>query len=149
MLELAKNNILPVLVSFTVPYPDMLMDTDGWDWIKIALRSFHAHFPGEKVLVVDNDSDDDRYAGKRAWLHAYSNAIVIRNPMTRDAAFWQHHHPRHHHHHGAGIDLAVDYCRQHGYQFLLYFEPDCLVAGRTWVENMWQQLQSGAWVTGG
>lgn len=62
MLELEKNKILPVLISYTVPYADMLVDTDGWDWIKLALRSFHAHFPQEKVLVVDNDSDDDQYA---------------------------------------------------------------------------------------
>ena len=48
MLELEKNKILPVLISYTVPYADMLVDTDGWDWIKIALRSFHAHFPGER-----------------------------------------------------------------------------------------------------
>jgi len=119
VLALEKNKILPVLISYTVPYADMLVDTDGWDWIKIALRSFHEHFPGEKVLVVDNDSDDDGYARKRAWLHAYSGAIVIRNPLTRDAVFWRQHHPRHNHHHGAGIDLAVDYCRQRGYEFLL------------------------------
>jgi hypothetical protein len=149
VLVLEENKILPVLISYTVPYADMLADTDGWDWIKIALRSFHAHFPGEKVLVVDNDSDDNRYARKRAWLHAYSGAVVIRNPLTREAVFWRHHHPRHNHHHGAGIDLAVDYCRQRGYEFLLYFEPDCLVAGRAWVENMWRQLQGGAWMTGG
>jgi hypothetical protein len=41
MLELEKNGILPTLISYTVPYDDMLTDTDGWDWIKIALGSFH------------------------------------------------------------------------------------------------------------
>ena len=89
MLALEANKILPVLISYTVPYADMLEDTDGWDWIKIALRSFHAQFPGEKVLVVDNDSDDSRYTQKREWLHAYAGAIVIRNPETRDAVFWR------------------------------------------------------------
>src|SRR5262245_42004208 len=149
MLELEKNGILPALISYTVPYADMLTDSDGWDWIKVALRSFHAHFPGEKVLVVDNDMEDERYAGKRAWLHAYPDAIVIRNPATRDAQFWEGHDPNTNHHHGTGIDLAVDYCRRRGYGFLLYFEPDCLVAGRTWVDNMWQNMRRGAWVAGG
>lgn len=94
MLELEKNGILPALISYTVPYADMLTDTDGWDWIKIALRSFHVHFPGEKVLVVDNDMEDERYAGKRAWLNAHPDAIVIRNPVTRDLRFWNNHNPR-------------------------------------------------------
>ena len=71
MLEIEKNGILPALISYTVPYTDMLTDTDGWDSNHIALRSFHVHFPGEKVLVVDNDMEDERYAGKRAWLHAH------------------------------------------------------------------------------
>jgi hypothetical protein len=148
MLELEKNGILPALISYTVPYADILTDTDGWDWIKIALRSFHVHFPGEKVLVVDNDMEDERYAGKRAWLHAHPDAIVIRNPATRDFRFWKDHNPRDNHHHGTGIDLAVAYCRRQGYAFLLYFEPDCLVCGTVWVDNMWEGMERGAWVAG-
>jgi hypothetical protein len=147
MLELVKNGILPALISYPVPYDDMLTDTDGWDWIKVSLRSFHDHFPGERVLVID--MEDERYAGKRAWLHAYPDAIVIRNPVTRDVRFWKDHNCNSNHHHGAGIDLAVDYVRRHGYGFLLHFEPDCLVTGRDWVERFWRDVQSGAWVAGG
>jgi len=102
-----------------------------------------------KVFVVDNDMEDERYAGKRSWLHEYPDAIVIRNPVTRHVQFWNDHDPNSNHHHGAGIDLAVDYCRRQRYGFLLYFEPDCLVAGRAWVDNMWQEMQRGAWVAGG
>jgi hypothetical protein len=149
MLELEKNRILPALISYTVLYADMLTDTDGWDWLKIALRSFHEHFPGERVLVVDNDMEDERYAGKRAWLRAYPDAIVISNPVTRHVQFWNDHDPNSNHHHGAGIDLAVDYCRSQRYEFLLNFEPDCLVTGRTWAESMWRDMQRGAWVAGG
>src|SRR5262249_17650744 len=114
MLDLGKNRIQPALGSYTLPYAGMLTDADGWDWIKIALRSFHAHFAGEKVLVVDNDLEDERYAGKRAWLHSYPDVFVIRNPATRDPRFWNDHDPNSNHHHGAGIDIAVDYCRRHG-----------------------------------
>jgi hypothetical protein len=46
-----------------------------------------------KVFVVDNDMEDERYAGKRSWLHEYPDAIVIRNPVTRHVQFWNDHDP--------------------------------------------------------
>ena len=88
MQELHERKILPVLISYTVPYPNMVVDSDGWDWIKVALRSFHDHFDGQKVLVVDNDKDDEAYEPKRDWLYSYPGGIVVRNPITRDPRFW-------------------------------------------------------------
>ena len=140
--------ILPVMVSYTVPYPGMDSNPEGWECIKVALRSFHEHFPDRKVLVVDNDSDDPANDPKRAWLHAYPGAIVLRNPLTRNAEFWEAHHPRRHQHHGNGIDCGVDHCRRHGVPYMLHFEPDCIVSGTSWLEAMWQCIAEGAWMAG-
>ncbi len=148
MRELHERKILPVLISYTVPYPNMGVDSDGWDWIKIALRSFHDHFDGQKVLVIDNDKDDQAYEPKRDWLYSYPGGIVVRNPITRDPRFWQDHDPEWSHHHGSGIDLAVSYCRHHRYDYMLYFEPDCLIEGMEWVKAMWRCMERGAWMSG-
>lgn len=148
MRQLEKHRILPVLISYTVSYPDMSVDSDGWDSIKVALGSFHDHFAQEKVLVVDNDKDDEAYAGKKKWLYSYPHAIVVRNQLTQAPDFWPNHHPRSNHHHGHGIDLAAAYCRRHGYDYMLYFEPDCLITGTAWFDAMWECMVDGAWMTG-
>ena len=148
MRELHEQKILPTLISYTVPYRNMSVDTDGWDWIKIALRSFHDHFDGQKVLVVDNDKDGEAYKPKRDWLHSYPGGIVVRNPLTRDPGFWQNHDPAWSNHHGLGIDVAVAYCQRHGFDYMLYFEPDCLIEGGEWVEAMWRCMEGGAWMSG-
>lgn len=148
MRRLHERSILPVLISYTAPYPDMATDSDGWDWIKIALRSFHEHFEGQYVLVIDNDGDDERYQPKKDWLYSYPEARVIRNPITENPKFWKDHDPAWNHHHGSGIDLAVAYCRHHRYEYMLYFEPDCLILGRDWVEAMWRCMEAGAWMSG-
>ncbi|MEM7425665.1 MAG: hypothetical protein AAF441_06190 [Pseudomonadota bacterium] len=148
MIDLQQKGVLPALVSYTVPYPELGNDPDGWGWIRIALRSFHEHFPGQEVLVVDNDSDDDVYRAKRNWLHSYELAKVIRNPETQKTGFWRDHHPRSNHHHGNGLDLAVRHCRKHGYGYLLIFEPDCLIEGAAWADALWQGAETGAWISG-
>ncbi|MFZ0247132.1 hypothetical protein [Candidatus Binatus sp.] len=34
--------------------------------------------------------------------------------------------------HGAGIEVAVRFARENGYDALLHFEPDCVVSGTRW-----------------
>jgi hypothetical protein len=146
--DIPLEAILPVMVSYTVPYPGMDTNPEGWECIKVALRSFHEHFPGRDVLVVDNDNDDPAHGPKREWLHAYPGAVVLRNPQTQTPAFWEAHHPRRNQHHGNGIDCGVDHCRRHGVPYMLHFEPDCFVKGTCWLEAMWQRIAEGAWMTG-
>ena len=147
-MEGMLERVLPVMVSYTVPYQNMETKSDGWDCMKIALRSFHNHLPGKKVLVVDNDRDGEIYSAKRHWLNAYDDAIVVRNPLTLESEFWNNHHPRHNQHHGNGMDFGVDYCKENGYDYMLHFEPDCLVRGIAWLKAMLECIEIGAWATG-
>lgn len=123
------RSVIPVIVSYHTPR-----------WIKVALRSFHRHFPREQVLVVDNNPLEGEPGWEpacdeeRAWLQAYPAVTLIRNPAPERR-------------HGAAIDLAMRFCREERAPFMLHFEPDCHVLGTTWYELLLRPMIQGAWMS--
>jgi hypothetical protein len=124
------QEVIPVLVSFHTPR-----------WIKVALRSYHHYFPADTVVVVDNNPDegdpgwDAECEAERRWLAHYPWARVLKNESADKR-------------HGAGIDVAVEYCRSMGAECLLHFEPDCLISGVEWYDELWRGIDQGAWMCG-
>src|SRR5262249_24567699 len=72
-----------------------------------------------------------------AWLAAHPRVDVVENrPVPGGPAGWQSH--------GAGVDAALDWCRRQGARVMLHLEPDCLVSGTGWRENLLAALDGGA-----
>jgi hypothetical protein len=129
----------PVLVSFHSVH-----------WIRVAVESYLRQFPGEWILVVDNNP----YRGEphwvpdceeeRDWLAGHPGVRLLEGLSGPENRL-----PDGRREHGAGIDVALTWCRQHGARVLLHFEPDCLISGRGWRDNLLQALAQGAWMAGG
>jgi len=121
---------MPVMVAFQT-----------LDWMPIALNSFWAHFPHFRVLVVDNNPREDEpdffpiHAEERDWLQQHPFLIVIEQP----------HQPRTH---GRAIDCGLQWCRDHHIDCMLHLEPDCVITGTRWYENLCQGLDRGASMSG-
>jgi hypothetical protein len=117
-------------------------------WIRVAVESYLEHFPEDRLLVVENNPRRGEVgwlpecAQEREWLASHPGVILIENPAPPDGLL-------HNRTHGAGMDLALAWCRSHGAKVLIHIEPDCLVAGRRWRDNLLCALDRGAWMAAG
>ena len=48
--------------------------------------------------------------------------------------------------HGAGLDLALQWCRERGAEAMLHFEPDCYITGAEWYRELIAAVEHGAWM---
>ena len=128
--------VVPVIVAYFTP-----------DWIRVAITSYLHHFPDDRVLVVDNNparGDDEWIPAcerERHWLRSHPRVDYVMNhivPCTRYGG-----RP-----HGLGLDVALGRCRDLGADVLLHLEPDCIVSGRQWRENLLGAIGDGAWMAG-
>jgi hypothetical protein len=112
-----------------------------WPWTAVAVSSFQEWFPDLPLLVVDNNPADvdsavlENCRRERQWLAQRSNLEFLMNSG-------------HERFHGSGIDLALRHCRERHVEFLVHFEPDCLILGRQWLERLLLPLRCGAWMSG-
>ena len=127
--------IVPVLVAFHTA-----------EWIQVAVESYLDAFPEDRVLVVDNNpvrgepgwgQDCER---ERFWLAAHPKIILVPNRAPPGRITGRTH--------GEALNVAVEWCRGQGADVLVHFEPDCLVTGRRWRENLLDALERGAWMAG-
>jgi len=125
-----EQAVLPVLVAFHTGR-----------CIRAAVDSFHRHFPGDMVLVVDNNPGRGEPGwtpdcdAERSWLRAQPDVLLLKNDGPGKG-------------HGAGVDRAVAWCREGGVELMLHFEPDCLVTGRRWYDALRAAVDRGAWMAG-
>ncbi len=110
-------------------------------WMPVGLGSFRKHFPSWQVLIIDNNPVmgearwHEDHETERLWIRSQPGVIVVPNPGPLRT-------------HGAAIDAAVEWCRRHQTEFLLHLEPDCLISGARWYENLCRGMDSGAWMAG-
>jgi len=129
--------VVPILVSYHSVH-----------WIRVAVESYVEHFPEDHLLVVDNNPRRGEAgwlpecAREREWLSAHPRVILIDNPAPPDGLLENRTH-------GAGMDLALTWCREHGANTMVHFEPDSLVTGRQWRDNLLEAFDHGAWMAGG
>jgi hypothetical protein len=125
-----KQKIAPVLVSYHTIR-----------WIKVGIRSYLKYFPKHQIIVVDNNPDpgDARWTSEceqeRDFLNGCPNVLLLKNE-SRDKS------------HGSGIDNACSWCRNNGVELMLHFEPDCLIQGTVWFEELLANIEKGASMTG-
>jgi hypothetical protein len=114
----------------------------------VAVESYLELFPGDRLLVVNNNprrGEPGWYPyceGERAWLVSHPGVILIDNPRHGPL-------PDGRLDHGGGMDVALAWAREHGAGVLVHLEPDCLITGRQWRENLLRALAQGAWMAGG
>jgi hypothetical protein len=129
-------NMMPILVAFHTSH-----------WVRVAVGSYLEHFPNDRMLVVDNNPrrgevgwephcDDERH-----WLANHPNVELLERPTAGRAEIDEQTH-------GAGIDRALEWCRQRSIPVALLLEPDCWVTGRAWRDNLERAIDAGAWMAG-
>ena len=129
-------DVVPVLVAY-----------HSIHWIRVAVESYLLHFPEDRLLVIDNNPGRGEEGWvpdcvrERAWLEAHPGVILVANPEPPDGLLRNRTH-------GAGLDLALQWCRRHDARVMVHLEPDCLVAGRQWRDNLLEALARGAWMAG-
>jgi hypothetical protein len=116
-------------------------------WIRVGIESYLRHFPDDRVLVVNNSPPPGAYdwqpncEEERYWLGAHPQVIFMENPNPANGRGARGH--------GAGVDLAAAWCRANGARVMIHLEPDCLVTGTGWRDNLLRALDQGAWMAGG
>jgi hypothetical protein len=129
-------NIVPILVAY-----------HSACWVRVAVESYFEHFPEDYILVVDNNPRRGEVGWlpectrEREWLTAHPGVIMIENPTPPDGLLKNRTH-------GAGMDLALAWCRSYGARVMIHMEPDCLISGRQWRDNLLGALGRGAWMAG-
>lgn len=115
-----------------------------YGWTQNCVSSLQTHVPEWPILVVDNnphkDDPPDRlmsYQGTtRGGLSAsWDRYTEAETDWLRDNDVFVVQTPRNSSH-GGSIDVAIDWCLRHSYRFLIHVEPDCLVFGRQWCDNL-------------
>jgi hypothetical protein len=128
--------IVPILIAY---------HSDSW--IRVAVESYLDHFTKDRLLVVNNNPRRDEVgwlpecAREHEWLASHPGVILIDNPAPPDGLLENRTH-------GAGMDLAIAWCRSHGVRVMIHIEPDCLIAGKQWRVNLLNALDHGAWMAG-
>ena len=128
--------VVPVLVAYFTA-----------DWIRVAITSYLHHFPDDRVLVVDNNPSRGEVGWlplcerERHWLRSHPRVDFLANPLLPSPV--DGYAP-----HGLGMDAALAWCRDRGADVLLHFEPDCVIEGRRWRENLLWAISEGAWMAG-
>ncbi|HMC90061.1 MAG TPA: hypothetical protein VKI17_10965 [Gemmataceae bacterium] len=113
-------------------------------WMRVAIGSYRKFFPEERLLVVDNnplpgeETWDSDCETERAWLASHP-AVDFVDRRTAEGAWARRSH-------GAGMDVALSWCRQRGAEVMVHVEPDCLVTGRQWRANLLDAVARGAWM---
>jgi hypothetical protein len=131
-------DIVPTLVAYHSIY-----------WIRVAVESYLEHFPADRLLIVNNNPRRGEagwypYCDEELeWLATHPRVFLVDNPRLPGNSF-----PGGRLEHGSGIDVALDWCREHGARVLVHMEPDCLISGRQWRENLLRPLAQGAWMAG-
>jgi hypothetical protein len=103
--------------------------SNGLDWLKISLGSFRIHFPSDDILVVRHSQDPQELD----IMNRHRAIIIDRSSKVM--------------YHGPTLDI-VKTIVQHDYDTMTMFEPDCLIQGRRWYENMQSAILDGAWMAG-
>jgi hypothetical protein len=128
--------VFPIIVAFHTA-----------DWLPIAVESYLSQFPADRILVVDNNPQPGETGWsascrrERRWLYSHPKLDVIHRQANCPGVPA----PRTH---GDGMDLALAWCRSRGADVMLHFEPDCLMTGRAWRENLVAAIENGAWMAG-
>src|SRR4030095_11562616 len=81
-------------------------------------------------------------AEERQWLQQQSWLIVIDNPLIGGVPEGPPFS------HGSALDHARSWCVTNNIDTMVIFEPDCVVRGRAWFEDLVNAVAGGAWMAG-
>ena len=123
-------------------------------WMQNLITTCWKVLPGKTILVVDNNPDEgeegyetnhahDRFKygsivdAERKWLNLHKNKLIVIKPTNRQNLT-----------HGGGMDLAKEWCLEHGMDNLTHVEPDCLFSSNKWYLEQIKAIGQGMVVAG-
>jgi hypothetical protein len=119
-----------------------IIDFSSGEWLPIVLTSYRTFFPDSPALLIDNNPMPN---GELLTIAQRFGCALLRSEGAQDdghlyvdGAFG----------HGVGMDLALEYARQRGFEYLLHLEPDCLILGESWWTKFEEALLHGASMVG-
>jgi hypothetical protein len=146
-----KNSVLVTLTSYY-----------SYNWTKICVSNLIKHIPNVVILLIDNnpspEDDSIRRSSflnypynsigrivennsmrllqkERVWLKSIKNLYLIKT----DNRLW----------HGEAMNLAMDYAKNFKFDILIHIEPDCIIYGYLWYQNLIKAIKDGAWMASG
>lgn len=129
-----------------------------YGWTQECLTHLRTFLPDVPLLIIDNNPARDDSPRRRAsfmrhrstygvysgfdrfcelesrWVQSVSNATIIKTPSQM--------------YHGACLDMALDWCFKNKYGLMVHIEPDCMIWGTKWYENMLEAMREGYWMAG-
>ncbi len=100
-------------------------------WVKIMHRSLRKHLDTQ-LVCVDNNPENPIAAN---WLREQGVTVLAGHERKRS--------------HGSGLDILADWCRGHGQEIMVAIEPDCLIEGAEWFNNLIGSIEAGASMASG
>ena len=116
-----------MITAFTTT---LYSDSGSYDWTKICLREFRKHFPNSILVIADQNHNPDEIDLVQSF-----NAKIIKGNRGDQ--------------HGTGMDLTASWCKNNDIDVMIHFEPDCLISGSVWYDNLIHEIHKGNWMTGG
>jgi GT2 family glycosyltransferase len=131
----------------------------SYGWTQECLNSIFKFIPDCKILLIDNnpskfddinrkksfanclDSKDKILRShnlcelERKWFSSKSNIIVLKTEKRLD--------------HGRAINLAAKWCWDNDIPIMIHLEPDCVITGKIWIENLLNALDNNYWMASG
>lgn len=131
----------------------------SYGWTQNLVRSLNSYIPDCKILVIDNnpsvcdteeraksfiDSRNSIYKNvenshkscciERNFLNMFENIVVLQTPLRYS--------------HGQSLDMAIAYTYENKYKYFVHIEPDCLIKGSQWLNNLLRCVEDGSWMAG-
>lgn len=100
----------------------------SYDWTRICVESYTSVFPDHTLLAVDHNHNSEELA-----YLASHNIQILHNPDCKTSGNT----------HGHGLDRAVNWAKDNGFDAIVFVEPDCLISQPEWYLSLIQSLQTG------
>jgi len=109
-------------------------------WVGPCFRSYYRYFSDPLLVINNNPQPHQRYWGlqceeEREWLQK-QNIIYVDSPARSEFA-----HPPNELSHGLAMDFAASWCKEHGFDVMLHIEPDCMVVGTRWYDDLLSKIE--------
>lgn len=146
------GEILVAVPPLRVAFAMVNFSCDGsYCWPKVTVPRFRRYFPDETLIIVDqNDKPNRREFANETVLTNNTGASPYGPETLTSLEKWTYAaHVENGRTHGDGMDLAAKWCKENGYDVVIFWEPDCVIRGREWAENLLAPIEQGrAWMTG-
>ncbi len=133
-------------------------------WIEQCISGLVANLPDVPLMIVNNNPclDDppfrkesynktDPYGKYHGLDHtcAWDEKVEFENEFIKTIPNAQIVKTPQHFHHGEAMNYAMAWTAKAGYTIMVHIEPDTIISGRIWYDNLVNAINDGNWMSGG